>query len=145
MIYWELSLSSAMMRTGISAIDTMNSVVRGQKLPLFSVGGAYGWTFLCHFQLSFLVIEKFTSWTFRIFFQKSFLHIFLHFNRTFGLLVLFFSCPICGFDVPRGAIPVAGAIHLEAAGLPHNEIAAQVGMRDWCEKQGFPQVLIAVQ
>ena len=28
-----------MMRTGISAIDTMNSVVRGQKLPLFSVGG----------------------------------------------------------------------------------------------------------
>ena len=24
-------------RTGISAIDTMNSVVRGQKLPLFSV------------------------------------------------------------------------------------------------------------
>ena len=26
-------------QTGISAIDTMNSVVRGQKLPLFSAAG----------------------------------------------------------------------------------------------------------
>ena len=30
------------LRTGISAIDTMNSVVRGQKLPLFSVGSLWG-------------------------------------------------------------------------------------------------------
>ena len=28
-----------MIQTGISAIDTMNSVVRGQKLPLFSAAG----------------------------------------------------------------------------------------------------------
>merc|ERR1719203_218524 len=28
-----------MVMTGISAIDTMNSVVRGQKLPLFSAAG----------------------------------------------------------------------------------------------------------
>jgi len=25
-----------MLQTGISAIDTMNSIVRGQKIPLFS-------------------------------------------------------------------------------------------------------------
>ena len=49
-----------MMRTGISAIDTMNSVVRGQKLPLFSVGGPVDGRY-CHFQLSCLAIEKFTS------------------------------------------------------------------------------------
>ena len=28
-----------MIQTGISALDTMNSVVRGQKLPLFSAAG----------------------------------------------------------------------------------------------------------
>ena len=28
-----------MIQTGLSAIDTMNSVVRGQKLPLFSAAG----------------------------------------------------------------------------------------------------------
>ena len=33
----ELPQPHCPLRTGISAIDTMNSVVRGQKLPLFSV------------------------------------------------------------------------------------------------------------
>lgn len=28
-----------MIQTGISAIDTMNSIVRGQKIPLFSAAG----------------------------------------------------------------------------------------------------------
>jgi V-type H+-transporting ATPase subunit B len=28
-----------MIQTGISAIDTMNSVARGQKIPLFSAAG----------------------------------------------------------------------------------------------------------
>ena len=34
---FHLSHGLGWLRTGISAIDTMNSVVRGQKLPLFSV------------------------------------------------------------------------------------------------------------
>lgn len=28
-----------MIQTGISAIDTMNSIARGQKIPLFSAAG----------------------------------------------------------------------------------------------------------
>ena len=67
----------AMMRTGISAIDTMNSVVRGQKLPLFSVGRPERWMDVCWaFSAEFFwPIEKFTSWTFRSFWKILSLHI----------------------------------------------------------------------
>lgn len=30
-----------MIQTGISAIDTMNSIARGQKIPIFSAAGMY--------------------------------------------------------------------------------------------------------
>ena len=35
----ETTLSKAMIQTGISAIDVMNSIARGQKIPIFSAAG----------------------------------------------------------------------------------------------------------
>jgi len=42
-----------MIQTGISAIDGMNSIARGQKIPIFSANGLphnevmFAWTILC--------------------------------------------------------------------------------------------------
>jgi hypothetical protein len=49
-------------RTGISAIDTMNSVVRGQKLPLFSVPQLNGKGKVGQGWFSIWVYYGFTMW-----------------------------------------------------------------------------------
>jgi V-type H+-transporting ATPase subunit B len=44
-----------MIQTGISAIDTMNSIARGQKIPIFSAAG------LPHNDVSDVLIAKFLT------------------------------------------------------------------------------------
>jgi V-type H+-transporting ATPase subunit B len=39
----ERTYPEEMIQTGISTIDVMNSIARGQKIPLFSAAGAPGW------------------------------------------------------------------------------------------------------
>ena len=36
---WSRIYPEEMIQTGISAIDTMNSIARGQKIPIFSAAG----------------------------------------------------------------------------------------------------------
>lgn len=36
---WSRIYPEEMVQTGISAIDTMNSIARGQKIPIFSAAG----------------------------------------------------------------------------------------------------------
>ena len=36
---WSRIYPKEMIQTGISAIDTMNSIARGQKIPIFSAAG----------------------------------------------------------------------------------------------------------
>ena len=45
---WSRIYPKEMIQTGISAIDTMNSIARGQKIPIFSANG------LPHNDVSFL-------------------------------------------------------------------------------------------
>lgn len=45
-----------MIQTGISAIDTMNSIARGQKIPIFSASG------LPHNEVWTLSISFFSEW-----------------------------------------------------------------------------------
>lgn len=46
---WSRIYPEEMIQTGISAIDVMNSIARGQKIPIFSAAG------LPHNEVSFIV------------------------------------------------------------------------------------------
>lgn len=48
---WSRIYPEEMIQTGISAIDVMNSIARGQKIPIFSAAG------LPHNEVSFLSIS----------------------------------------------------------------------------------------
>lgn len=49
---WSRIYPEEMVQTGISAIDTMNSIARGQKIPIFSAAG------LPHNEVSIHVLER---------------------------------------------------------------------------------------
>jgi len=43
----ERTFPEEMIQTGISTIDVMNSIARGQKIPLFSAAGGWAWCVWC--------------------------------------------------------------------------------------------------
>ena len=58
---WSRIYPEEMIQTGISAIDAMNSIARGQKIPIFSAAGLPHNDVSCHaaFTNSYEIIESF--------------------------------------------------------------------------------------
>jgi V-type H+-transporting ATPase subunit B len=89
-----------MIQTGISTIDVMNSIARGQKIPLFSAAGAGGRA----------CIRCTSEWAG---------------NRLLAAVAWVEACNQAAGKVRRHA-PQVTRTPRSHAGLPHNDIAAQI-------------------
>ena len=106
---WSRIYPEEMIQTGISAIDTMNSIARGQKIPIFSAAG------LPHNDVSWLIFFPLPSPLFPL----------SSLPPTCVLLIFFFfpsPLPDCGSDLPSGRSGAAGTARKGSDGHPRLQL-----------------------